>query len=164
MAIGFNFNWHGDRVIDEVAERINRQLDATGRSVVQIAETYAPKRTGRLATSIAYHVDYASHTLTISVGAPYGVFVEYGTRHMRPQPYLRPALNTVGSIWGIDVEMAFNNTPMVHAPIMAAGAGFHLPSTLTTKQLGHVRRHLLPTSKRHHIANVSRAKLRVRHR
>lgn len=159
---GMTFDWRGAEVEAAFLARLDEEMANIGRTAVQVAQTYAPKRTGRLAMSIHFVVDHAQHSVEIAVGAPYGIFVEYGTRYMRPQPYLRPALNALGPIFGIQLDMAFNSVPMIHTPILAAGAGFHLPSTLTHKQLGHVRKHLLPTSKRHHIGNVSRAKLKVR--
>lgn len=160
----FEFNWNGPAVIDEVEARLVRQMNDLGHQVVDIAQLYAPKRTGFLASSIHAETDPATLTLTILVDAPYGIFVEYGTRYMSPQPYLRPALNTVGPIYGIDLVMAFDATPEIHAPLLAHGAGFYLPNTLSTSQVEHVRKNLLPTSKRHHISNVSRAQLRVGHR
>ena len=57
--------------------------------IARQAATAAPHRTGRLAGSIRTrsNADGAS----IDVGAPYGRFVEYGTRYMRARPYLTPA-------------------------------------------------------------------------
>ena len=158
------YQWNGQQVLDQVHQRIVQQMNQIGRDVVSIAQRYAPKRTGRLATSIHYMWNDATYTVAFVVDAPYGVFVEYGTRYQRPQPYLRPALNTVAPIFGIQTAMAFTGTPHINQPILAHGAGFHLPPTLTPKQRQHVREHLLPTSKRHHIGNVSRARLHVQRR
>jgi len=156
------YQWNGQQVLDQIHQRIVQQMNDLGRQVVDIAVRYAPKRTGRLATSIHYMYNDATYTVAFVVDAPYGVFVEYGTRYQRPQPYLRPALNTVGSIYGIDTAMVFTGTPPINQPILAHGAGFHLPPTLTPKQVSHVRQHLAPTSKRHYVGNVSRARLHVR--
>ncbi len=149
-------------IANEIGRRVDAQMLEIGQKVVTIATNYAPKRTGRLATSIHFDYSLTSHTLVFVVDAPYGIFVEYGTRNQVPHPYLRPALNTVGQIYGFNLEMAFANIPHIQNPLLASGAGFHLPRTLTPKQVAHVRKHLLPTSKRHHISNVSRARLRVR--
>ncbi len=162
MAISINTQWHGAQIIDQVTQRITADMLKLGNMVVSIAERYAPKRTGQLATSIGFDWNQADFTLVFTVGAPYGIFVEYGTRNMRPQPYLRPALNTVGPIFGFNTEMAFANTPHINAPILAAGRDFHLPANLSAKQLKHVAKWLLPTSRRHHIANAGRAKMHVR--
>ena len=50
----------------------------------------------------------------------------------------------------------------INQPILAHGAGFHLPSNLTAKQLKHVRKHLLPTSKRYYVGAVGRSRMHVR--
>jgi hypothetical protein len=52
--------------------------DATGRL----------KQSGRLKKS-------AQRSWDVEYQAPYAVYVELGTRHMRPEPYLRPALLAV---------------------------------------------------------------------
>lgn len=36
-----------------------------------------------------------AHTAYVAVGANYGIYVEMGTRHMPPKPYLDPAVETV---------------------------------------------------------------------
>ncbi len=166
MAIGVSsFYWRGQEIRDDISRRITAQMLNLGRHVVQVAKMYAPKKTGALAQSISFDWNQADFTLVFLVTAPYGMFQEFGTRNIPPHPYMRPALlsNTAGDIYGFNLEMAFANLPPIHAPIVTAGAGFHLPSTLTPRQLAHVRKHLLPTSKRHHIGNVKRARVHVRH-
>ncbi len=154
--------WHGADVLNEIGRRVDANMLELGRKVVAAAVGFAPKRTGRLATSIHFDYSFTSHTLVFVVDAPYGIFVEYGTRNQRPHPYLRPALHDVGPIYGFNTEMSFANTPSINAPILAAGAGFRLPSTLSHKQLAHVREHLLPTSKRLHRENVARTTMQLR--
>lgn len=50
------------------------------------AKSIAPKRTGRLRDSIR------ASGFMIEARAPYSRFVEFGTRKMKAQPFLRPAL------------------------------------------------------------------------
>lgn len=154
--------WNGQQFLDDISQRIDAQAIALGRQVVQIAERYAPKKTGRLATSISFHYDSITHSISFIVGAPYGVFVEYGTRHMMAHPYLRPALNTVGSIYGFQTEMLFTNTIPTDTKLLAHGPSFQMHKSLTDRQKAHVRHQLKPVSERHYIGNVSRAKLTVR--
>lgn len=47
---------------------------------------------GMLANSIQVDVDPKQFNLTLSAAAPYARELEYGTRHMLPRPFLRPAL------------------------------------------------------------------------
>lgn len=62
------------------------------------ASRRAPRRTGKLAANIIAEVSLSqSDRAEISVGpskeAFYGMFVELGTKHMAPRPYLRPAID-----------------------------------------------------------------------
>jgi len=66
-------------VADEIVEENAAQI------VAQIAEQLAPKLTGKLSAS----VDDEGGLVVVT--APYGAYVEYGTRHTKAQPFLRPA-------------------------------------------------------------------------
>ena len=154
--------WNGEQVLDEVDDRINAEMLRVGALVVEIAKRYTPVRSGHLQSQERFDYNLTTKTLIFISDVPYDIFVEYGTRNMRPQPHWRPALNTVGPIFGINLEMSFANIPEIKAPILAVGASFDLPSNLTAKQLAHVRKWLLPASKRHYIANVARTRMNIR--
>ena len=154
----------GQQVLDGISQRIDQQAMALGQQVVSIAERYAPKRTGRLATSISFTYSSTTHEISFIVGAPYGVFVEYGTRYSMAHPFLRPALNTVGSIYGFETSMNFQNTIHTDTRLLAHGPTYQMHKSLTRGQKWHVRDNLKPVSQRHHVGNVSRAKLRVEHK
>jgi len=57
----------------------------------QKAKTFVPVRTGFLQSTI-YGERTSELTGFVGATAPYAFFVEFGTRFMRAQPYLRPAL------------------------------------------------------------------------
>ncbi len=154
--------WRGPQVIDEIDNRINANMLRLGRDVVASAKIFAPVKTGALKQSLTFDYNLSTKTLVFTSDIPYDIFQEYGTRNIRPTPHWRPALHAVGPQYGFNLEMAFANVPAIHHPIRAHGAGFKLPHVLTPKQLQHVRTHLLPTSKRHFIGNVSRAKMHIR--
>jgi HK97 gp10 family phage protein len=156
--------WNGQAVLDEISHRIDQSAHRIGQEVVQVAQTYAPVDTGFLRSSISYAYDNVSHSISFIVGAPYGIFVEYGTRHSHAHPYLRPALNTVGTIYGFETSMKFTNVIPTDKELLARGPGFIGGKGLTEGQKRHVRHNLKPVSERHHIGNVSRSKLRVEHR
>ncbi len=143
--------------------------------MVARAQALAPFKSGALRGSIRYEVSgggggvrlglgglyTAGKTLIIEVGVPYGIFQEFGTRHIRPHPYIRPALNEIGRIFGAELGIQFN-TPTYGSPVYAHQAGFTHPKHLTNRQKAHIATHLLPASKRHFKGNVKRAKLHVR--
>jgi hypothetical protein len=171
MGVTSTFQWFGQRVTDALLGDIDMRLRQAGEAVVAEARALAPVRTGALRSSIHYTV--ADRTLVIGVEVPWGVFQEFGTRFMRPHPYLRPALAAAGRVFGGSIEMDFASIGASSAAgwqgIHAVGAGFVVPSgiqprPLTRAQHEHVRKHLMPVSKRLHRGNVARARLRVRHR
>jgi hypothetical protein len=156
--------WNGDQIINEIEDRIWNNMQAVARDVVTVAKTYVHVRTGRLQRGLGFEADRATFSVVFTTEAPYGIFEEYGTRNRDAHPYWRPALNTVGPQYGFDFEFAFDATPQIHAPVLAAGETFRVPKTLTARQREHVLNRLKPVSQRHHIGNVSRAHLRVRGR
>ncbi len=166
--IGLNaFNWFGDAIRNRIYGDIDTRMRAAGQAAVARAQALVPVRTGHLKSSIGYIYRQSDHTLQLYADAMYAIFVEYGTRHMRPQPYIRPALLEAGRLAGINLEIGFANVPHISSPILAHPGGkpqvtFRTPATLTGKQLRHVRKHLVRTSAKLHHGNVKRAKFHVR--
>ena len=62
------------------------------------AQGRAPVDTGTLKNSIQA-TQIAKNHWRVTVGADYGVYVEYGTVHMAAQPYLRPAVEAVRPVF-----------------------------------------------------------------
>lgn len=81
--------------VPEAQEWIDAQaremLGDLADTVLAHAQGNAPKVTGELVRSMAIEF-IAPLTFRIGAYAPYAHFVELGTRYMRPQPFLRPAL------------------------------------------------------------------------
>jgi len=74
-----------------VPKIINKGVERTAAKIKKLAIRFAPVDTGRLRGSIG--IWYISEN-SVFVGTilDYAGYVEYGTIKMRPQPYLRPAL------------------------------------------------------------------------
>lgn len=86
-------------------EDVKRSI-RTGARTGRIVKRYHPERIhqasapgeppandrGVLANSIEVDVDPTQFNLTLSASAPYARELEYGTRHILPRPFLRPAL------------------------------------------------------------------------
>lgn len=165
MTGNVEFNWDAAAVIDEVHARIAANMLEMADRVVSLAESFAPKKTTRLAQSIGYDWNYQDLTIVFTVGVDYGIFQEYGTRNMPPHPYLRPAINQVGPIYGFHVEMAFLNTPEYNQPVLAVGSRFATPPTLSAKQEARVRENEAYSKKYYYSrGNVHRARLHARRR
>ena len=81
------------RALKTEIDALNRE---TAHKVAFLGRQYAPVRTGRLRNSIQVQPSGRFRDqYVVGVGAPYGKFVEFGTRRMRAQPYLRPAAERV---------------------------------------------------------------------
>ena len=70
----------------------DRQLELSSKRIERMAKVKAPVDTGALKNSI---FSAKAGNLTYKVTAPqhYALYVEKGTRKMRAQPYLKPALD-----------------------------------------------------------------------
>lgn len=74
------------------AARVTR---AAGARVERDAKIAAPVDTGYLRNSISARItgNANTSTATVSAGANYGAYVEFGTSRMSPQPYMIPAFD-----------------------------------------------------------------------
>lgn len=70
---------------------IRKSVAETAIKIETQATAAAPVDTGNLKNSI--NTQYYQNGLTAEIGTPveYGPYVEFGTRHMKAQPYLLPA-------------------------------------------------------------------------
>lgn len=68
-------------------------LEQLGVDIEASATAACPVDTGHLRDSLEHEVD--GDTLRVGTNVDYAAYVEEGTRHMAPQPYLRPALYQV---------------------------------------------------------------------
>ena len=97
-------DWRQREVLAQISGQVLTGMDNACRFVAEQAEANAPRRTGRLSRDIAYEVkgegkDIVGYVGVKKGGAFYGLFVERGTRRMRAQPFLRPALfNNLGTV------------------------------------------------------------------
>jgi HK97 gp10 family phage protein len=76
------------RIAAQVEARADVLEDRWGSDVAQEMRARVPVRTGRLRESIQQTAPGV-----VTVGAPYGVYVDRGTSKMPPQEFVRPAVN-----------------------------------------------------------------------
>jgi HK97 gp10 family phage protein len=118
MAVEINCTVKGIRTFQEamlnfdraLQRHVHRQLASWAADVKAEAMRRVPVRTGYLRSSIYSHV--SSWVVNIGAEATYALFVELGTRHMRAQPYLYPAIQ----------EYLPQLEDIIHAAIEAAKA------------------------------------------
>ncbi len=108
---------HFDEVADALPGILSKVVRKTALDIQSDAQSLAPRDTGFLANSIYVKTSKDStysqveqptkkdasllqevesppddQTAYVAVGANYGIYVEYGTVHQSPQPYLTPAV------------------------------------------------------------------------
>jgi HK97 gp10 family phage protein len=73
------------------------------------AWTHVPVRTGFLQSTIYYTVTVEDLTIELGATAPYGVYVEYGTRYMGPRPFIRAAVDAYAREFEDAISTAVQN-------------------------------------------------------
>lgn len=78
-------------LLPQVRRRVQDAVALSALLIETDAKRFAPVDTGRLRASI--HADFAADRLSAEVadGVSYGIFVEFGRRGQRAQPFLFPA-------------------------------------------------------------------------
>ena len=70
----------------------NRELNLSSKRIERMAKVKAPVDTGTLKNTI-FSVKAGNLTYKVTAPQHYAIYVEKGTRKMRAQPYLKPALD-----------------------------------------------------------------------
>jgi HK97 gp10 family phage protein len=83
------------QLLDSPAGDVGKLLTKKAIMVDRAAKNLCPVDTGRLRSSINWRlgVDGRGLYATIGTNVEYAPYVEFGTRYMAAQPFLRPALN-----------------------------------------------------------------------
>lgn len=77
--------------------QVAKVINENAMELVNEAKKASPVDTGFLRNSIQV-AEYAKdnkHSAKVIVNAYYGIFVEYGTRRQRPQPFFTPAIEKI---------------------------------------------------------------------
>ena len=77
------------RIRSEVAQ----EMDAAGAEMEDLAKSIVPVRTGFLQSTIYHQVDESNLAKDFGATADYASYVEFGTRTMAAQPFIRPAFD-----------------------------------------------------------------------
>src|SRR5690242_11392321 len=81
-----------DALLAHWDDGIGALLDKVANDVLSDALHTVPVRTGNLKNSGQVEPGDDKYSRYIHFHANYAAYVEFGTRHMRPQPYLTPAV------------------------------------------------------------------------
>lgn len=131
---------------------IDAPIDAKMRlsleTAVGIAQNdWVPVMSGYLRSTIGYTYDQSRKLGIIHADAPYAAIIEEGSIYQRAQPYLRPALNAVGRIWGGSMQISYPNA-------------YKLSGGAASPEIAKFNRE---TSERLHKKASGRAKVRYQH-
>jgi HK97 gp10 family phage protein len=80
---------------DAVKRAVVAEVEKGTYDVEARSKQLAPVLTGTLRRSIHSLIDKGGLRGTVGPSVDYGIFVEFGTRHMAPRPYMRPAAERV---------------------------------------------------------------------
>ncbi len=72
-------------------EDVKTVVQDRGRQMQDVAQTVCPRRTGQLANGITLEILDEGLTAEVAPHTNYAGYVEWGTRFMSAQPYVRPA-------------------------------------------------------------------------
>lgn len=86
----------GNFIASTISPAVQRAVDRSVLVVQDRAKQLVPVDTGALRESIDTYVSADAQLITgiISPGRDYAGFVEFGTRFMKAQPYMRPAMDS----------------------------------------------------------------------
>ena len=99
MPAALRAEWKGLKEYGEMVKRLPEELQKEAKGILsegghaglQHSSAVVPVKTGRLRGSLRLRQEFGLRTV-LSADTPYARFVEFGTRRMRAQPYLRPGL------------------------------------------------------------------------
>lgn len=83
---------HADEFKRAKVESIARALEAIGIQAEGDVSMLAPVDTGRLRASITHETRPEEESVYIGTNVEYAAYVEYGTKKMKAQPYLKPGI------------------------------------------------------------------------
>lgn len=75
----------------ENREKCEKMIEKTAVRIESRAKYFCPVDTGRLRASITHEIGSDKLSAVIGTNVEYSMYVEFGTRKMKAQPYLRPA-------------------------------------------------------------------------
>jgi HK97 gp10 family phage protein len=94
------------QLADELTPKAERMVAKIALDLTARAKARAPVRTGNLKGSIQPERT-GRLQWRVEVGAHYGIYVEFGTRRMRAQPYFVPAAEAVRPVFARAVARLF---------------------------------------------------------
>lgn len=83
---------------------VKKVVRKNGVGLQKAAQKKAPIDTGTLTRSVEIGITDSGMTATVEPTAEYSAYVEYGTRFMKAQPYMKPALEEQEKLFKADMQ------------------------------------------------------------
>ena len=83
---------------------VKKVVRKNGVGLQKAAQKKAPIDTGILKRSVGIDITDSGMTATVEPTAEYSAYVEYGTRFMKAQPYMKPALEEQEKLFKADMQ------------------------------------------------------------
>lgn len=83
---------------------VKKVVRKNGVGLQKAAQKKAPIDTGILKRSVGIDITDSGMTATVEPTAEYSAYVEYGTRFMKAQPYMKPALEEQEKLFKSDMQ------------------------------------------------------------
>lgn len=83
---------------------VKKVVRKNGVGLQKAAQKKAPIDTGTLKRSVGIDITDSGMTATVEPTAEYSAYVEYGTRFMKAQPYMKPALEEQEKLFKADMQ------------------------------------------------------------
>ena len=100
-----------DTLMKAIKDKIKNEPSVLQRAVMhhgaqlqQKAMRAAPVKTGNLKRSIMLDISYNGLVATVEPQANYAPYVEYGTRFMNAQPFMRPSYYSQVALFKSDIQ------------------------------------------------------------
>ena len=74
--------------------KVKQVVKLNGAELQSKAQSAAPYRTGTLRRSVGLKIENGGMRAVVEAEAEYAPYVEYGTRFMQEQPYMKPSFNS----------------------------------------------------------------------
>lgn len=98
MSASVTYKDYSKKIVDAVKAGIPGALEVAAVNILSKANDIVPvakKYGGNLKQSKGYRPGDKSNEMIVGYNAPYAVYQEFGTRYMKPQPFMRPAIDLV---------------------------------------------------------------------
>lgn len=83
---------------------VKKVVRKNGVGLQKAAQKKAPIDTGTLKRSVGIDITDSGMTATVEPTAEYSAYVEYGTRFMKAQPYMKPTLEEQEKLFKADMQ------------------------------------------------------------